>query len=206
MNQQQLHESVITKFIRGKPNTLYDIGVGPKSEWRTLQNHYPQLRVFGCEPHPDTFESVLRSGFPGPLANVAIGEAEGETQLFDVADDPKRASLLPIADGVSQHSVKVWTLDRFDLQMGSPQRILLWMDIEGSELSALRSGARLLASGRVRWINLEERRNGDRPATDWADPAELHALLTSFDFVRVADYNRHPTHQDAIYVHRKERK
>jgi FkbM family methyltransferase len=203
VNTQEQHEAMISKFIRGAPQALYDIGVGLKSEWRTLRKLYPQLKVFGCEPHPATYQSLLRDGFPGALAKVAIGEAEGKATLFDIAADAKRASLLPLAESERQIPTDVWTLDR---EMGRQDRILLWMDIEGSELPALRGGTELLESGRVRWINLEERRNGDCPASGWTDPAELHAFLTSHGFVRDADYNRHPTHQDAIYVHREEQR
>jgi hypothetical protein len=100
--------------------------------------------------------------------------------------------------------VKVWTLDRFDEQMGQPERILLWIDIEGNELAAFRSGPRLLASGRVRWINLEERCAGHRPAEGWCDPRELDSFLTLNGYKRVAEYNRHATHQDVIYIHKDE--
>ncbi len=206
MNTQELHEAMIAKFIRGAPLALYDIGVGLKSEWRTLRKLYPQLKVFGCEPHPATYQSLLRDGFPGTLAKVAIGEEAGQATLFDIAGDAKRASLLPLGDSERQIPTDVWTLDRFDREMGRQDRILLWMDIEGSELAALRGGTELLDSGRVRWINLEERRNGDCPAAGWTDPAELHLFLTSHGFVRAADYNRHPTHQDAIYVHQEEQR
>ena len=63
---------------------------------------------------------------------------------------------------------------------------------------------KLLASGRVRWINLEERRNGHRPAPGWCDPQKLQTFLTDHGFLRIADYNRHATHQDVIYVHKEE--
>jgi FkbM family methyltransferase len=204
VNQQELHESAICRFIRGVPTALYDIGVGTKTEWRTLARKYPAMHVFGCEPHPAQYEKLLKDKFPGPLAKVAIGENEGIATLHVPTHDLKCCSLLPVPYANATEQVKVWTLDRFDVNMGQPDRILLWIDIEGSELSAFRSGRRLLASGRVRWINLEERRDGHRPAAGWCDPKELHALLTSHHYIRVADYNRHPTHQDAIYVHKDE--
>lgn len=205
MNQQQKYESVVCRFIRGAPQALYDIGVGPKTEWRTLARKYPAMRVFGCEPHPAQYAKLLGAKFPGPLANVAIGEAEGVVTLHYATHDPKVASLFAVPYTNASCEVKVWSLDRFDANMGEPDRILLWLDIEGSELSALRSGPRLLASGRVRWINVEERRDGHCPAAGWCDPKELRAFLADRGYVRAADYNRHPTHQDAIYVHKDEK-
>ena len=206
MNQQQKYESVICRFIRGAPESLYDIGVGPKTEWRTLGRKYPRMRVFGCEPHPIQYAKLLQAEFPGPLAQVAIGEQEGVATMHYATHDLKVASLFPVPYANATCEVEVWSLDRFDVNMGAPERILLWLDIEGSELSALRSGPRLLASGRVRWINLEERRGGHCPADGWCDPKVLHAFLTDHGYLRVADYNRHPTHQDAIYVHREEKR
>lgn len=200
------YESVVCRFVRGgAPGALYDLGVGPKTEWRTLSRKYPTMRCFGCEPLPSQYEQLIQAGFPGPLAQVAIGDREGTQLLHYSPTDVKVASLFPVPYAAATCEVKVWTLDRFDENMGQPDRILLWMDIEGSELAALRGGPRLLASGRVRWINLEERRNGHQPAEGWCDPKELHAYLTGSGFVRVADYNRHPTHQDAIYVLKDER-
>lgn len=201
---QTNHESAICRFIRGEPLALYDIGVGPKSEWRTLHKKYPTMRVFGCEPHPSQFAELIRQQFPGPLANVALGEHEGLATLHIPTNDLKCCSLLPVPYANATCEVKVWSLDRFDQQMGQPERILLWLDVEGSELSVLRSGPQLFATNRVRWINVEERRQGHRPATDWCDPRELHAFLTTHGFKRIADYNRHATHQDAIYVYNTE--
>lgn len=60
---------------------MYDIGVGPKSEWRTLGQKYPAMKVFGCEPHPGQYKKLLTSNFPGPLANVAIGMSDGKATL-----------------------------------------------------------------------------------------------------------------------------
>ena len=100
--------------------------------------------------------------------------------------------------------VDVWMFDRFDQHMDCPDGILLWLDIEGSNLSTLRSGPRLLVSGRIRWSNRGERRAGHCPASGWCDPQELHQFLTDHGYVRIADYNRHPTHQDVIYAHREE--
>lgn len=205
MNPQTQHESAICRFMRRAPGALYDIGVGPKSEWRTLGQRYPTMQVFGCEPHPQQYDALLKAKFPGPLAKVAIGENEGMATLHVPSGDPKCCSLLAVPYANETCQVKVWSLDRFDQNMGQPDRILLWLDVEGSELSVLRSASRfLLPSGRIRWINLEERRNGHCPAPGWCDPRELHAFLTASGYVRVADYNRHPTHQDAIYVHKDE--
>ena len=199
MTNQQLNESRICRFIAKPPDAMYDIGVGPKSEWRTLGRKYARMRVFGCEPNPILHKRISEAGFPGPLEQVAIAPGEA-VQLHVPSRDLKLGSILPLAYADQVYQVKAWTLDEFDNHAGQPSRILLWMDIEGSELSALQSGERLLQSGRVRWINLEERRNGHCPAKGWSHPDELQTFLAAHGYRRAADYNRHPTHQDVIYV------
>lgn len=204
MNIQALNETYISRFIRRAPDAMYDIGVGMKTEWQTLAAKFPAMHICGCEPHPVQHAELVKANFPGPLAQVAIGEIEGAATLHVPTHDLKCCSLFPVPYANKTCEVQVWTLDRFDEQMGQPDRILLWIDIEGSELAAFRRGSRLLASGRVRWINLEERRGGHRPADGWCDPCELDAFLTGGGYKRVAEYNRHATHQDVIYIHKDE--
>ena len=200
MKQQRRHESFVCRFIDGEPGALYDIGVGPKTEWKTLSEKYPGMKVFGCEPLPHRYEKLAANGFPGPLENVAIGEGEGVMPIYFHTQRRQIASMFAVRAANATHNVEVWTLDRFDEHMGKPDRILLWMDIEGSELTALRSGKELLASGRVHWINVEERLSGEMPAPGWCKPEDLHDYLTQSGFERAAEYNNHRTHQDAVYV------
>jgi FkbM family methyltransferase len=204
MRVYERREAAIANHILHPPQALYDLGVGLKSEWRTLRKIYRRLQLFGCEPHPQTYQTLRDNSFPGVLMNVAVGESDGRATLFDVADDPMQASLLPVPNATAETPVEVWSLDRFDREMGHQDRVLLWLDIEGSELPALRGGRELLDSGRVRWINLEERRRGHHPAKGWTDSTEMHLFLSKVGYVRVATYNRHRTHQDVIYVHPEE--
>jgi hypothetical protein len=90
MPTQLEHELAVCRFIRGAPGALYDIGVGPKSEWRSLALAYPRMRVCGCEPHPAQHEALRKAKFPGPLMKVAIGEQEGVATLH--REEPCSAS------------------------------------------------------------------------------------------------------------------
>lgn len=202
--KQQVREEFICRFIRKPPNAMYDIGVGLKSEWSTLKRVYREMQLFGCEPHPEERQKILKADFPGPLLEVAIGEMPGRAKLRMHATDSMSSSLMPITASAAEVDVEMWTLDQFDAHVGSADRILLWMDIEGSELAALRGGSNLLSSGRVRWINLEERRNGHSPTDGWCQPPEIQSLLESYGYRRMTAYNRHATHQDVIYVHQDE--
>ena len=190
-------ESYVCTFIQEPPLAMYDVGVGGKSEWKTFLSRYPSMKLFGCEPHAGQYQSLMADGFPGTLLNAAIGAMPGKVKLH-AADEPMWSSLFKTSVAKEERCVHCLTLDDFDERAGKPDQILLWMDIEGSELVALESGLRLLKSGRVVWINVETR---DQPPCDgWCDAVSVRNLLNDHGYVKAADYNKHPTHRDEIYV------
>lgn len=204
MGKQQINESYISRFITKAPTALYDIGVGPKTEWQTLGRIYKQMQLFGCEPDAQQFRE-LSEVFPGSLLRVAIAETEGTATLHIPNNDRKCCSLIATPYSDHTQTVNTITLDQFDEWAGRQHRILLWIDIEGFELAAFRSGPNLFASGRVRWINLEERRAGHLPGNGWCAPEDTHAFLTENGYLRLRSYNKHVTHQDVIYIHKTEK-
>ena len=197
-------ERVVCRLIDQPPNALYDIGVGSKSEWKTLGKAYPKMKVYGCEPLADLHPG-LEQAFPGQLHRVGIGTAERTNIRFKPGERLMDASTVSFeGDDYEEREIILWTLDQFDRVCHQPDRILLWMDIEGAEFDALRSGVNLLVSGRVKWINLEEKRPGTERQVGWPSAAQLETLLSKFGYVRKLEYNVHPGHQDAIYVHEEE--
>lgn len=203
--KQQQMEAAISKYIRNVPGSLYDLGVGPKTEWRTLKTIYPRLDVFGCEPQADIYRK-LEPKFKqigGKLLNLAIADTP-KIELFKVDGNPLTVSAFTHDKPRQSILVDAVTLDQFDAMCGKRGRVILWMDIEGYELRALRTGMELLKSGRVRWINLEERTANTKAPDGWCKPAVLDRFLTEMGYVRVCSYNRHPGHQDVIYRHSTE--
>lgn len=202
VDKQVQMEMVVTRFIQSPPLAMYDIGVGPKTEWDTLRRRYPDMRLCGCEPLVDCYPGLVQR-FPGRLLRVAISRQERLMLHFN-PQDMKTASASKIQEATQMCQVPAWTLDRFDKEMGAPKRILLWMDIEGGELEALRSGEALLRSHRVRWINLEERTLTGETPLGWCTGNELKSFLEAFGYVRAWEYNRHRGHQDVLYFYRDE--
>lgn len=198
LDRQRRLERVVAEYITTPPDALYDLGVGPKTEWQTLGEIFPAMQLHGCEPDPVRFAKLVGK-FPGKLHPVAIGNGDGTVRLHVDSDGKRPASVF--TPGLSRVvTVPLWSLDQFDAVSGRPSRVLLWMDIEGAELDAIRGGAKLLRSGRVKWINLEEARGvsgGWRP-----DPRAIRAELAVYGFRAVRVYNKHRSHQDVIFVHR----
>ena len=199
MNKQEIQEAFIARLIDTPPATLFNIGVGPKTEYLTLKGIYPEMKVSGCEPLLDKYEG-LKERFNGKLFGVGISDKPGTASIFYNEGAVMGANMLNKRKGDKRVSIATITLDELDCACGNPDRILLWADIEGMELRMLKSGPDLLASGRVKWINLEE--HLDAPGAS----KKIDKLLTKYGYSREVEYNKHPNHQDVIYVHESERR
>jgi len=184
------------------PGAFYNIGVGPliKSEWRHWKELYPEMQLFGCEPNPVLYSQLLMK-FPGRLFSCGISDKESIEMYMEPEKEKTfgRSSIFPV-NGLSDKTIRVEciTLNEFDQEVGSLESILLWMDIEGSELIALKSGEELLKSGRVHTINLELR---DKPEIEgWPTATEITEYLSTIGFKKAVDYNNQVSHWDTIFT------
>jgi len=198
LDKQEQQEAFISHLIKNPPLSMYNIGVGPKSEYKTLKAIYPDMALFGCEPLALMYDG-LHDKFPGKLLTVALGAEKGHAQIHYNRNGLMQATMLGEKRSESTEVV-VTTLDIFDEMFLCPDRILLWADIEGMEYPMLQGGSEVLASGRVRWINLEEH------IRDEENIKKINAFLADFGYDRVQEYNKHPHHQDVIYIHKDEKR
>lgn len=203
-NYNQKHDTVISQFISPtiSPEMLINVGVGCKRESNTLSTLYPAMKSTGLEPCPITFKQNITT-FPGILLPYAAWSEETYLDLYFSKSNLDAASVFAIG---RDENVKVYarTLDSIDHQLGYPDRILLWMDIEGAELMALQGGTKLLESGRVNWINIAVRNkwSGNMKAST---REEVHQFLTKFGYKEKLQYNHHNRQSefwrcDAIYL------
>jgi FkbM family methyltransferase len=190
-------ETMVCKYLDKSCKAMYDIGVGPKSEYTNIQLMMPWIKLYGCEPNPICYEKI-KSKFHGLLLNCAIHSEKKKLELFTCGDD-KQASAFAIPKATQSTLVPAMTLDEFDLECGSPEGILLWADIEGSELDMLRSGPNLLSSGRVHAINLEVRKD-TRGVEGWCTADEVKAYLKTVGYIPVKKYNNQRSHWDLIFM------
>lgn len=130
----------------------------------------------------------LKNVFPGTLWNIAI--ASNRRRSIELTQYNRRGMTSLFnrhENSIGTCSASCWTLDYFDKKCGEPNSILLWMDIEGMELEALRSGERLLRSGRVITINLEARTTP--LAEGWTTENELSNYLEPLGYKPAVHYN-----------------
>jgi FkbM family methyltransferase len=197
-------EQEICKFIPSNtlPKILIDVGIGLKSEYITLLEKYPEMLSVGLEPCPLIYKKLIPN-FPGLLLPYAAWSEKSYLDLYFSKSNLDAASVFAIG---RDENVKVCarTLDSIDRQLGFPDRILLWMDIEGAELMALQGATKLLESGRIGWINIAVRNK-------WSDNIKastrerVHHFLTRFGYREKLQYNHHNRESefwrcDAVYV------
>lgn len=200
------NEQVICKFIppSNPPQILLDVGVSPKTEYLSLLEIYPHMRLIGLEPCPSCFNDLIPK-FPGILLPYAAWHEETSLDLYINDANPEATSVFAHKSG-EKNIVTVYarTLDSIDRHLGNLDRILLWMDIEGAELMALKGGSELLKSGRVRWINIEARDKWSQVGA--CVKSEVDNFLFQFGYKEKLQYNHHNRessygHRDVIYLH-----
>jgi len=201
---QEERESTISRYIKGSPNYFWDIGVGPKTEYLTLKKIYPEMKCLGLEPREEMFKS-LKSKFPGLLLPYAISDKKGNVELHINNNLAEASGIIPsiIPNKKVSYKVPALTLDEIDDYLSQPENILLWMDIEGAELIALKGGKKVLKSGRIKWINLEAREEwcAKRDGVVSIDQIKKELKKHNYDEVLRYPFPRKTGHFDSIFLH-----
>jgi len=155
-------------------------------------------KVLAIEPSPTLAalirESMRLSAATGcEVIEAACGDIEGESELFIPSDDAGRAGIFPAFSATGAHSVVrvlVTTLDEVTENRQLTGRVLLKIDVEGSDLAVLR-GARHMIETQRPSIILEINPWSARAAG--YHPAQLRSLLEGFGYNSVATMESYPS-------------
>lgn len=192
---------LIAELLDWRADSVYQVGVGyHHEEVDILIAEWPGVRFFGCEPHPGIVKGIQEK-YPGELFQVAISDQVGCLPLHTKRTHADGASLYEIPEKTTVIRVPVETLDHlFPSPIG--ERILLWLDCEGSELQAIQGGWNFLQ--RVQVVNVEITTN---PRPGWSRPIDVHRILVNRGFKRQWIHTqracRSINQYDAIYVQPK---
>lgn len=170
LNYKTNKQSGEAHFLRYEINLfnggdVLDVGANIGSYCSFLNHEYPLCRIYAFEPHPATYQILLKNTDASDIKtfNLAVGASEGSLALYDYAnnDGSLHASL---HNGVIEqihksiaieHQVKVISLDHFAKEQGIDQISLLKIDTEGHEFEVLKGAPTLLKSGRIEIIHFE---------------------------------------------------
>jgi len=192
----------VANLLEWAPTAILQVGVGYYSkEVEVFKEAWPEAKLIGFEPHPETIR--LMQGYPGLLICKALGRYKGSVRLFWDASHKDGASVHSKAqvDTLKWVDVEIDTLDNRcieDVRFQSSERILLWLDCEGSELDVLIGGEKFVVNVNV--INVELTGKPSRPG--WPDPVEVNRWLLDHGFLlQYVHTQRVASGQvDAIYV------
>lgn len=161
---------MIERFVNALPSalptvqTVLDLGSYTGDQSLEFANAFPNARIFAFEARPQSAEAVPQamSTFPNiTVVEAAVHEFDGET-IFHVVDEgnPGASSLFPSSHRqdvqvIHQRAVPVRALrlDTWAKHNGIDRFDLVWMDLQGGELLALRGMGDMLNT--VRAMQLE---------------------------------------------------
>lgn len=146
-------------------STLIDVGANIGQFSLLTRALHPHARIYAFEPLPsaaDRYERLFGGDRLTTLYRLAAGERQ-ETSEIHISGRPDSSSLLPITElqnklfpGTSQASVMTIEVNRIDDVLRDailPEPILIKLDVQGFELSALRGMPHLLQ--RARYVYAE---------------------------------------------------
>lgn len=142
-------------------NVAWFIVGGPMlgDEAQVFKKRFTQAKVIGFEPNPAAFDYQVENDFPGQLLKCALWDSVGEVQFKPMGDNGYAIGANPewtgprdgVGDTMPVHAV---TLDKI-LSLDNVHDAVLWLDVEGSELRALRGAEGLLRGKQIVLINVE---------------------------------------------------
>ena len=192
----------VANLLDWSPTVIFQVGIGRYcKEVEVFREAWPEADLVGFEPHP---EIVYQIDYPGLLMRKALGQREGKARLFWNPGHLDGASIHK--DATQEHleeiDVEIDTLDGYDRKVAwrrSTDRVLLWLDCEGSELDVLIGGEKKFIQ-QVDVINIEL--TGKPPNPDWPEPTAVNRWLLDHGFLlQYVHTQRTSSGQvDAIYV------
>lgn len=192
----------ILRYLAEEPDWFILAGPADGDEAHCARKKWPAIKTVGLEPCGVLWDWQIRNGWPkdAPLLRAALAETMGVVRLRDGGGptaDPLQQyrtahTRSPEAEGQDVPSV---TLDHLDRTYGPFQRALIWMDIEGAELAALRGGRGLFGRGGVSAVSVECLGRDD---AERARVLEIHDFLAGHGLAYVGMNERNGN--DRVYV------
>lgn len=134
--------------ISKEPIAFVDVGASIGEFAITMADDQRVEKVYAFEPHPKTFQALSASArrlvHKMELFETAVGEADGELD-FTASDTSPSGAGLAVAHAGPRVQVFVCKIDD-KLKSIANLPIIMLMDIEGGELSAMRGGVGFIAT------------------------------------------------------------
>jgi FkbM family methyltransferase len=186
---------------------VFDVGANIGQSAKQFSHWWPKSRIYAFEPVSSTFE-ILKENLDKldnvTLANIAIGSSAGFGQIV-ITEQSGHCHLL---DEVSEagpreqiQRVEVETVDNYCQRQGIEHIGFLKIDAEGHDLQVLDGASRVLAEGRVDFIQVEA---GMSSSNKFHIPfEEFKQYLEAKDYLLFGIYDQvHPRMKKKAFVRR----
>lgn len=155
------------KILSGEARFIFDVGANRGDTAIKYSTLFDQAKVYAFEPFPETFEKLLNNIkdyekiVPG---QYAIADKKGQAVLFSNFNEDTNSLLPSDKIGLSSDqqvknkssiTVQTETIDSFCRNNNIQQIDILKMDIQGSELAALKGAVDLLEKRKIKLIYTE---------------------------------------------------
>lgn len=172
---QSLHKNVSKedafetqmKIFKGKVNVILDVGANRGNTALKYASLFKRATIYAFEPFPETLNKLYDNvkGYDNIIPTpFAISDSNGKSIFYSNANEDTN-SLLPSdvigansdrqVKNISSLYVDTVTLDAFCQNHHVSQIDILKMDIQGSELSALKGAQSLLINKKIKLIYTE---------------------------------------------------
>lgn len=174
-----------------EPATILDVGANIGQSALRFRLAFPKARIISLEPVSATFSELQRrtADLDVDCRRLALGPEAGRATIYLTELSVTNSLKRPAADELrGAEEIEVETLDGFVARNGLDAIDLLKIDAEGFDLDVIRSGARTLAAGRVRFILVEVGFNPGDPRHPLFD--DMRAELTPHGFRLLGFYEQ----------------
>lgn len=183
-----------------KPEWMIDCGPANAYEAMTVYNRWNDVKFLLLEPSPISFEAALKNLPPGgTLLEAAVWDRDTYVDLY-YPEDLLHSNLFGTHENAivedthglgfdtsDVSKVQARSLDSLDNEYGPFSKAILWLDVEGAERRALKGASRLLESGAIWAINLENRPDFAAEIDQLLIPRGFEKLYTYFECASVRD-------------------
>lgn len=200
MNKSQKAAKACCRLIAGTgyiPDVIIDFGIGLAEEVLFFKLHWPNVKLIGADPICRYNFGMFDKVYPAAICD----SMEPTVKFYEWVNTPCSSGFIPNKRRRknAEHIVPVMSLDTiYQNDCMQYQHIILWIDCEGAELSAMRSGPKMLAA--ADWIHLEvtpESKREHYPGIPYLN--EVHEFLTEHHFVLVQETGNVYVRHDRTY-------
>jgi FkbM family methyltransferase len=142
------------------PNCIFDVGANVGQSVSDFRNIYPQATIYAFEPINLTFVSLAKKWGDDPKVQchkIGLSNRTGTAQMLSVGT--KKGNRIPLSSQDAGKSptekVRLISGDDFCERNGVHRIDFLKIDAEGHDLAVIAGFAKMLVSGRIKFVQVE---------------------------------------------------